>query len=173
MDRDQTRKSQHGKNWTESPSMKGRAIDQPNVLPRLRASGRGKTLQWRTGQMPGHNVDRNRPLRSVTNVRPNRLGTPNPNHRYPPLMEGRTNVRPNPTPCSQSRCSSKLLQWRAGQMSSQTIPVDERSERARCLQWRAGQLSGQTGQNNTSLYRTIQPSMEGRTNVRPNVPGGA
>ncbi len=63
---------------------------------------------------------------------------------------------------------SMLLQWRAGQLSGRSWKLQSPpATSSRRLQWRAGQLSGRSRVLSTQPRRRDEPSMEGRTIVRP------
>ena len=162
-----------------APSMEGRTIVRPDRLRRGDVLTFSTGLQWRAGQLSGQTGFGDR------------LGTV----QQRPSMEGRTIVRPDraldrrirqrassfnggPDNCPARRrwrgwrCGSVLcLQWRAGQLSGQTLSTSQQITLVGYLQWRAGQLSGQTSFISPMPFGYVGPSMEGRTIVRPDRSG--
>ena len=163
------------------PSMEGRTIVRPDVTA---------TPQAPTATYPFNGGPDNRPARHAVNRAA--LFTVLRLQWRAGQSSGQT---PPPKYPVRTHCG---LQWRAGQSSGQTRmtgrpvsaavpafnggpdnrPARLRSQRpgetpTRNLQWRAGQSSGQTMLGRARFDARLNPSMEGRTIVRPDLPCSA
>ena len=89
-----------------------------------------------------------------------------------PSMEGRTIVRPDPPfsgSCISRPQDTPSMEGRTIVRPDKGLMVTTPPPTSLCLQWRAGQLSGQTSECQSRIEQARQnnPSMEGRTIVRP------
>ena len=95
---------------------------------------------------------------------PNRVGCV---HR--PSMEGRTIVRPDSTDSPNIYGGSDAFNGGPDNCPARRDELRGQSAKHLNLQWRAGQLSGQTDRFNQGTNQSDRPSMEGRTIVRPDL----
>ena len=86
-----------------------------------------------------------------------------------PSMEGRTAVRPNPARGQSPPGGPRSFNGGPDSCPAKPGQRQARLPHASGLQWRAGQLSGQTVLSTAGGRVSPHPSMEGRTAVRPNL----
>ena len=84
-------------------------------------------------------------------------------------MEGRTIVRPDSPGCLSWRATSSAFNGGPDNRPARLPQWTARSLTPAFLQWRAGQSSGQTSMLYVLLSSSHDPSMEGRTIVRPDM----
>ena len=139
-----------------NPSMEGRTIVRPN-------EGRPIPIDFGSNAFNGGPDDR--PAKSAVKVgdRSDELA---------PSMEGRTIVRPNPrTPRLRQIIAAPFNGGPDDRPAKCTGPATAAAP-PMPLQWRAGRSSGQMSDYYTNTRTRADPSMEGRTIVRPNFSAG-
>ena len=121
----------------------------------------------------GHHRSCHPSMEGRTIVRPDLPAATGTLDHNAPSMEGRTIVRPDDLEQASGRLQEKT--FNGGPDNRPARPAGDacRSSWAFALQWRAGQSSGQTKTGHVPTGKYLQPSMEGRTIVRPDSGSGS